>query len=621
MKLSQKLLGLAGLAMADYACCPYDDYGLPDSDCTTALPEKTPFDSSPTWYNNACKAWEVNIDATHEGNALGGCADDNWGGCGFQRHFKWGQAASADLSTSILTGFTIQNTNEFDDTVVAPAINPFLEDYSAAHAGGNTARVFGGGDLEFTIGGLPFLGGICKLFVPVHQQYIDQVSIAGVHVSGTTISQYKGQMAASDGGAPATTATMDGTLYCFSVVNIQEFKTNTNDVANGNVAGNSGNVHGNGDNTDFNEDIFKDKNSLERQAGIDIGSFGDAAVVSGGGGMQAVGNNFDVVAHFNSAWCTENAASKIVDMQMSPDVNHGTDDYEFDHESGTFTHAHTDVLDKRHNKVGYSTIGKYSQDSGNAGYLENNLRWPNMGAWAAYYSVVSCTSTYQAGTDGYDIAGAATAAVVHSVSSNDFRTDEGNPADCTTKWATYRFNVRQVGSNVEICGPGQLPDTGSKRCTWNWNYEASATFGPGTDTDTDPEGFFDRNDNMAISVWSRKRRDAVARNDAANSVAPVLNNVTIGMTFKDQNNVAIAGANMNDVVVDNYGVSAITVAGSTITLGCDAGTIPAGGNHRDAFPTCFTGDEIHASVAYSPQGGTRGRISPWFTLASYASAP
>merc|ERR1711935_913731 len=31
--------------------------------------------------DNECKAWESNVDATYEGN--------NWGSCGFQRHFPW----------------------------------------------------------------------------------------------------------------------------------------------------------------------------------------------------------------------------------------------------------------------------------------------------------------------------------------------------------------------------------------------------------------------------------------------------------------------------------------------------------------------------------------------------
>merc|ERR1711970_1476587 len=40
--------------------------------------------------DNECMAWESNVDATYEGNnRAGGCAPNNWGSCGFQRHFPW----------------------------------------------------------------------------------------------------------------------------------------------------------------------------------------------------------------------------------------------------------------------------------------------------------------------------------------------------------------------------------------------------------------------------------------------------------------------------------------------------------------------------------------------------
>merc|ERR1712113_779009 len=61
MKLSQKLLALSGVAFADYAYCPYDDYGIPDAECDVS--EKTPFSADETWNGNSCKAWEGNVDA------------------------------------------------------------------------------------------------------------------------------------------------------------------------------------------------------------------------------------------------------------------------------------------------------------------------------------------------------------------------------------------------------------------------------------------------------------------------------------------------------------------------------------------------------------------------------
>merc|ERR1712080_316099 len=89
MKLLASLLGCAA---ADYACCPYDDFGVVNPGCP--LTEKTPWamtssNANPDPQgvaNHICKAWEANIDATMEGNEDG----DNWGGCGFQRHFPWG---------------------------------------------------------------------------------------------------------------------------------------------------------------------------------------------------------------------------------------------------------------------------------------------------------------------------------------------------------------------------------------------------------------------------------------------------------------------------------------------------------------------------------------------------
>merc|ERR1712046_235083 len=94
---SQKLLALGGVTLADYACCPYDDYGMPHSKCTDALPEKTPFSMSDSWRNGACKAWESNVDATFDGNDNGCSGNENWGSCGFQRHFPWNEVNTETL--------------------------------------------------------------------------------------------------------------------------------------------------------------------------------------------------------------------------------------------------------------------------------------------------------------------------------------------------------------------------------------------------------------------------------------------------------------------------------------------------------------------------------------------
>merc|ERR1719350_389944 len=56
--------------------------------------------------DNECKAWESNVDATYEGNPIGGCAPDNWGSCGFQRHFPWRILIATETTALSLDGFT-----------------------------------------------------------------------------------------------------------------------------------------------------------------------------------------------------------------------------------------------------------------------------------------------------------------------------------------------------------------------------------------------------------------------------------------------------------------------------------------------------------------------------------
>ena len=146
MKLSHKLLALSGVAIADYACCPYDDYGIPFDDCVAALPEKTPFSDQPDWNTGACKSWEFNPDASFDGNdGASTCGtNENWGSCGFQRHFPWG-AYPAYLGANGLTP-------DFENTLLAVPTH-------------------------FSIGGAPFLGGVCKLYMPVPTGNIESEKI------------------------------------------------------------------------------------------------------------------------------------------------------------------------------------------------------------------------------------------------------------------------------------------------------------------------------------------------------------------------------------------------------------------------------------------------------------
>merc|ERR1712156_1401002 len=107
--------------------------------------------------------------------------------------------------------------------------------------------------------------------------------------------------------------------------------------------------------------------------------------------------------------------------------------------------------------------------------------------------------------------------IVMSQSDSDYR-DE----NCEQR--TFRANLRQVGSGVTNCGPGQLPDTDSKRCTWNWNYNPHTAYvddgEPQWDSPAafasqingDAEGWFDRNNPHNFDTWSTRKRRA-ASND------------------------------------------------------------------------------------------------------------
>jgi len=872
MKLSQKLLALGGVTLADYACCPYDDYGMPHTLCTNALPEKTPFSLANDWRNGACKAWESNVDATYDGNDNNCGTNENWGSCGFQRHFPWnnidtevfrnrGCTVTYDEATAIYTPGPGCHCNNFADTETNVHSNNAIACKSTGmHAGSNDSPTSSGGacaggtyaagtvnanlsknhedmtaselasedvccdplatdpaltnnqgarfdcyrdctasdtadlatcyetdflgrrylqekklyiddtltytdgsagKLEFSydadatsstgtspsvsnsklynLGGVPFLGGICKLFVPVPRTRITSVQIAGVHVSLQAQSVYSAKVdddssAAYDSGNGGDDV---GTAYCFSVVNPAEGLKNRNGIHNGNVAG--GTLGTATDpvvtNSIFNPMFMEGLTSLERQAGIDpvINFFdgSDAANIGqqleeglngattnsalNGEADSQVGANFDVVVHIHSEWCNSPSFWAVADMQLTGDYNNGINDYplnsqpftaqasrtdtkysasqmgklpikiafeligtrdteqaaseglftteraadtcyaaatscqtdiddyfnavklaatcaadqtqsdcttedsnesaakaayyscvnglgalvgctddtdHFDEIEATavfssnwgtdvgeynnavydyntdlansFTHAHMDIMDKRHNQVAkYNDV--YQQDSGNPGYLRfpnsnddaftnidgstgtytasaSYLRWPNAGAFAAFYSFVACANPphisgdasvkadvnyysiiYNNAVDPNDVDDPPTEGqaysylgetilrqrtLVMSQSDSDYR-DE----NCQER--EFRGNVRQVGNTVTNCGPGQLPDTDNKRCTWNWNYNShSYTTGgwnaPSPQSPLDAEEWFDRNDPHSFDMWSTRKRRGVA---------------------------------------------------------------------------------------------------------------
>ena len=500
MKLSQKLLALGGVTLADYACCPYDDYGMPHQACTNALPEKTPFSLEPDWRNGACKAWEANVDATFDGNdngcESGSNTNENWGSCGFQRHFPWNEVqllqqkrnrnckvklafgttnydgssgcycqgggdsetgtiqcktsgVIAGQDTEAACGANTWNSDDhgdFDkDQLLAGQIccNPDLDEptfadgsggngeparvdclrdceaddvaWLADPAGGNLPKCyesdflgrrniqsnslwlemdgtnkFTGGDaglnfsyssnptettdssddaqnknaLKYNLAGVPFLGGVCKLFVPVPMSRIVSVQIAGVHVALHKQSVFPAMMKPTDtytAGTVVPAGTDVGTAYCFSVVNPAEGMKNSNGIHNGNVAGGAvgnGADWVSGANSVFDQ-LLMTGTSLERQAGLEPNiNFFDGSdsdhigtqmeddiadtvntypVVNGNpqfqngspiaSGDSEVGANFDVVVHIHSEWCNSKSFWNYADMQLEGDYNNGINDY------------------------------------------------------------------------------------------------------------------------------------------------------------------------------------------------------------------------------------------------------------------------------------------------------
>jgi len=617
MKLSQKLLGLAGLAMADYACCPYDDYGMPHGACSTLLSEKTPFvgGAQQSFVGNACKAWETNVDAQYEGNSRSsGCAMYNWGSCGFQRHFPWRDWTAAERTTLSL-GDSSTNLLTIDVDLANGNANGI--NTGAFSATGNKIVT----ETNYHVGARPFLGGMCKLFVPVPATQIVQVQVAGVH-KPAGVAQYPGRVNV------ANAASLEGTVYCFGVANIAEAMDNTNDILNGNVAGDgvAGETGVNGRN-----DPFNGLTSLNRQAGVAYtltyggAQFGeqDNNQATAAEQIIAEGANFDVVAHFTDAFCESSGG--VVEMQLAGDENDDDTNYILTQNSG-FSHAHNDVYDKRHTTPGY---GDYWADSTlTTGYLAANgqeaneaFKWPNRGAWAAYYSTVICARTSQAfggANDPQKSLWTTNREYILSVSANDFRrNDDGQTGACTSDTTTHRFNLRQVGNNIQACGPGTLPDQGGARCTWNWTYAGHATT-YGASNANDPEGFFDRSDQMVVDTWSaRKRRDLVLRQNTLGG-SSVVTTQSVAMTLKFRDNAG------NDITTtaasaDDNKVSAQAGSTTVITVDCNAGTIPAGGNQRDAFPDCFQGDEVHFEISYVPCSDPSSctetsLINNWFSI-------
>jgi len=671
MKLLASLLGCAA---ADYACCPYDDFGVVNPGCP--LSEKTPWamqnlnaNSDPIGVSNhICKSWEANIDATMEGNEDG----DDWGGCGFQRHFPWGIADAVDQGTTPADPTTLEHCRMgmFDCTT-----GTMSNKYKALHAGLKfplETGAFSAGGTNHVFGQVT-LGAVCKLWIPVRLASIDSVSVAGIHMNGggTDGDAPSSSFAVFDNAKVCDTADcsgneVGGTAFCFSVVNIGEFMENNMPsdpfrVMNANVAGKDLGGH---------DPIKLEGPTSEQAFTVDFGNSIEPTGLNGGTDtIVDAGASFDVVVHFKSAWCIRHWT--IVDMQTAPDVGNAVFDYPLkDDGNGNPQHAHTDVADKRfdgsvglcgccdgsgvrHDDASNTAISakECTKCDGNgctefntygAGVV--NMKWPNAGAWAAYHSFITCADSnfmiYDV-ANGISGAGQVTKAsthdrvVVHSMFYNDVRHDYSNAMHQTGTIA-IRGNFRQIGDKVTNCGPGVIDTSDNKRCTWNWNFGLT----------TDQEEWFNRVAPQVHAVW--KNGLAVSRNDETNAhtnmISDVVEHHSFTMHFQawDSDAGLNSGGLTHELRMDapKYFNNKVTPITGTIdadkhefivTMACLASSLDGNGatltgspvstgddatkNIRDIFPDCYMGDEIH--FQYTIAGGNTAsgdhRLSAWFS--------
>lgn len=676
------LASLLGCAVADYACCPYDDFGVVNPGCP--LTEKTPWamtnsNANPDPLgvsNHICKAWEANIDATMEGNENG----DNWGGCGFQRHFPWGiaDAKGGDGAPADPTTLEHCRMGMFDCTVGTG--NPMTNNYKGLKAGmafplDNGA--FSAQDTNHVFGEVT-LGAVCKLWIPVRLNAIDSVSVAGIHMNGGGTDGDPSSFAVFDGAEVCDTATctggntVAGTAFCFSVVNIGEFMENNmpNDpfrVMNANVAGRDIGGH---------DPIRLEGPDSEQAFDVDFGQSIEPGNLNGGTDtIVDAGASFDVVVHFKSAWCIRHWT--IIDMQTSPDVGNAVFDYPLaDDGNNNPQHAHTDVADKRfdgtvgicgccdasgntrHDDSSHSTVavdscnkcaGTSCVELNTYGAGVGSMRWPNAGAWAAYHSFITCADGHFMIYDvanGIDGSGNPTLAsshervVVHSMFYNDVRHDYTN-AMHNSGTIAIRGNIRQIGTKVTNCGPGVIDTTDNKRCTWNWNFGLV----------DDQEEWFNRDSPQVHAVW--KNGQAVSRNDETNAHTNMLSAVIEdhSFTFSFQAWDSDAGLD-SGALTPGHGMvmdadkyfsdpnAAMTISATehqfVVTMHCLASSLDGNGgqlmsppatgddntmNIRDIFPDCYMGDEIHFS--YTIGGGSTAsgdhRLSAWFSSVTATS--
>jgi len=244
-------------------------------------------------------------------------------------------------------------------------------------------------------------------------------------------------------------------------------------------------------------------------------------------------------------------------------------------------------------------------------------KWPNAGSWAGHFSYVYCTGDALPSQNFRiytDFAGAepSTENIVLSNFNNDFRRIDG--VGGASKVVTIRGNIRQVGSGLTYCSPGHLPsNTATEKCTWNWGF-ANAHLGDNLFQDPDFAG------TQAVQTFSAAWGGVETRTR------------TFDIEFR-HGNIDIAGvaaaASYDPNIASNSGThvcdphdfcTAATGASMNIlrlTLSCSQ---PAGVyssvTAKNAFPTCYMGDELHWSAEYL---GSDTGAGSWEQL-SYISA-
>jgi hypothetical protein len=490
--------------------------------------------------------------------------------------------------------------------------------------------------------------------MPVVDDNVLSVNIAGVHLSGS--GTHNGD---------ATYNGVDGSVFCFSVVNPSEFLSNDGNIHNGNVAGwrNSGvAVAGDG----MQSDIFAGDTETERQQGAahqwylnsvaPQAAFGAGDATRDFDGDSNVGPNFDVVAHFKHSFCTTKWTKE--EMQMVGDWGSngtpGSEDYPLGGGVDD-NHAHTDTADKRFAddlRVGVDIKNdKYTcVDSGcdntagmQLGGTGDIVRWPNAGAWAGFYSFVACANADS--TADYNVAnaykyvfhvgGAAASdcemtgtaitgsadpvvlqgcmiprAVVVSLANDDFRVE-----DCVTanRRLTARWNVRQAGTNIRNCGPGTLPDGDGARCSWNWNFNSFTTAAGLQD---EAEAFFERSSPRSFEPWQAGAE--VGRFVQEGSPTDPISDVVITSVLKDAAGLPLAGTIALDIpseyVTVGEALNDVTAGTHTFTLGCNGGGVNGA---RDTFPDCFQGEEIHYEWTCNTDNcASSTRLNPWASAVS-----